>query len=218
MEGNELVARRPGDVLFFEYMKPAGLTSTKLGLELRVTQQRVNKILCGESRIMPEMALRLAAYFDSTTAGDWMALQTDYDLCLAEAEWAEEIARQVRPIGGAMKPSGDVVWDASIERVKNAGRERKKRDAPRVEVELSSEPTAAEREKLDGLEDLERRVFDLILAGEHNPDRMIIDAPIGNLLASLTMLELADLVFRDVMGNYFRGAAKPHTTRRRRWR
>lgn len=40
--------------------------------------------------------MRLARYFN-TTAAFWMALQSEYDLRVAEVELSERIAREVQP-------------------------------------------------------------------------------------------------------------------------
>ncbi len=46
--------------------------------------------------VSADTAMRLARHFN-TTAEFWIALQSDYDLRVAEVESSERIAREVRP-------------------------------------------------------------------------------------------------------------------------
>ena len=69
----------PGEVLEEEFMKPLGLTQSKLARELGVSVRAVNEIVNKKRGITPEMAIRLAERF-GTTAEFWLGLQMDYDL------------------------------------------------------------------------------------------------------------------------------------------
>jgi len=90
----------PGEILLEEFMKPSGLSANKLALELRVPSNRILAIVSGKRALSADTALRLARYF-STTADFWMNLQARYDLQQAGDEFAEIIARQVRPCNAA---------------------------------------------------------------------------------------------------------------------
>ncbi len=69
----------PGEVLEEEFMKPLGLSQSKLAKELGVSVRAVNEIANKKRGITPEMAIRLAERF-GTTAEFWLGLQMDYDL------------------------------------------------------------------------------------------------------------------------------------------
>ena len=86
----------PGEVLLEEFMKPLGLSSNKLGLDLRVPANRILEIVKGERSLSADTALRLARYFGNSP-DFWINLQARYDLEKASDELAETIAREVNP-------------------------------------------------------------------------------------------------------------------------
>jgi antitoxin HigA-1 len=87
----------PGEILQKDYLKPLGVSQTKLALALRIPQQRVNEIVHGRRSITVDTAMRLAAYFGSS-AQVWLNLQARYDLEKAEDEHlAERIRAEVAP-------------------------------------------------------------------------------------------------------------------------
>ena len=53
----------PGEVLEEEFMKPLGLSQSKLARELGVSVRAINEIVNKKRRITPEMAIRLAERF-----------------------------------------------------------------------------------------------------------------------------------------------------------
>ena len=69
----------PGEILEEEFMKPLGLSQSKLARELGVSVRAVNEIVNKKRGITPEMAIRLSERF-GTTAEFWLGLQMDYDL------------------------------------------------------------------------------------------------------------------------------------------
>jgi addiction module HigA family antidote len=75
-------------------MKPLGLTANRLAAELSVPVTRVNDIVRGRRAITADTALRLARYF-GTTPRFWVALQSNYDLELAQDARGAEIAGRV---------------------------------------------------------------------------------------------------------------------------
>lgn len=88
-------APHPGEILKDELVA-RGLSAHALALALRLPASRINQIVRGERSITPETALRLARYFGGSP-GIWLRLQVAYDLCRAEAEFAEKIAAEVAP-------------------------------------------------------------------------------------------------------------------------
>jgi len=90
----------PGEILFEEYMKPAGLTMNGLALALRVPTTRISGIVNATRSITVDTALRLGRYF-STSPQLWMNLQVFYDLRAAEKESGKQIQQQVQPLKAA---------------------------------------------------------------------------------------------------------------------
>lgn len=88
------VAVHPGAILR-EELDARSLSATRLALDLGVPPNRITGILQGKRSITAETALRLARYFGNS-AHFWMALQTDYDLVVAERDKKKEIERTVR--------------------------------------------------------------------------------------------------------------------------
>ncbi len=84
-----------GEVLWEEFMKPLGLSQTRLGRDLGVSPRRINEIIHGKRGITADTALRLSRYF-GTSAEFWLGLQADYDLDMATDRLAERIAREVK--------------------------------------------------------------------------------------------------------------------------
>jgi addiction module HigA family antidote len=87
----------PGEILLEEFLKPLGISQTRLALDLRVPAQRINDLVHGRRAVSVDTAMRLAAYF-GTTPEVWLNLQTRFDLERAEDEnLAERIKEEVRP-------------------------------------------------------------------------------------------------------------------------
>jgi len=77
----------PGEILLEEFLKPLGISQSRLARDLSVPVGRVNDIVQGKRAITPDTALRLAVYFNMT-AEFWINLQSHYDLKLAQTEFA----------------------------------------------------------------------------------------------------------------------------------
>jgi addiction module HigA family antidote len=95
-EGARLAPLHPGEMLREEFMKPLGLSSNALAMELRVPVTRISEIVRERRGITADTALRLARYFNMT-AEFWMRLQMEFDL---ESEIdAEQTAliQEIRP-------------------------------------------------------------------------------------------------------------------------
>ena len=86
----------PGEILREEYMVPLSLSANSLARALGVTPARINDIVRLRRGITADTALRLARYF-GTDARSWVNLQAAYDLRVAEASHAKQIAATVRP-------------------------------------------------------------------------------------------------------------------------
>jgi len=84
----------PGDILLHEFMEPMQLSANALAKALKVPTNRVTGILNGTRNITADTALRLQAAF-GVSASFWLGLQSQYNLELAEAEFAGKIAEEV---------------------------------------------------------------------------------------------------------------------------
>lgn len=69
----------PGEILFYEFLEPLGISAYRLSKDLMIPQTRVSQILKGKRRISADTALRLSKYFGNS-AKFWLGLQDDYDL------------------------------------------------------------------------------------------------------------------------------------------
>ncbi|MEO8331500.1 MAG: HigA family addiction module antitoxin [Gallionella sp.] len=88
----ELQNIHPGEVLREEFLIPLGITQYRLAKEIGVTEARISAICSGKRAITADSALRLAAFF-GTTSGFWLGLQADYDTEEAEKELSGVLAQ-----------------------------------------------------------------------------------------------------------------------------
>ena len=86
----------PGEILLMEFLKPLGITQTKLARDLNVPVRRINEIVQAKRAITLDTALRLSVYFNMSPEF-WMNLQSHYDLKLAKQNLLPKIERSVRP-------------------------------------------------------------------------------------------------------------------------
>ena len=95
-DGARMPPLHPGEMLREDFMKPLGLSSNALAMELRVPVTRISEIVRERRGITADTALRLARYF-SMSPEFWMRLQMDFDL--ESAVEAEEVAirKAIRP-------------------------------------------------------------------------------------------------------------------------
>jgi addiction module HigA family antidote len=69
----------PGEILSEEFLKPMGLTQKQLADHVGCDVKVVNRIVNGRTSVTAEMALKLAAAFD-TTPEFWLNAQQAVDL------------------------------------------------------------------------------------------------------------------------------------------
>jgi addiction module HigA family antidote len=89
-------ALHPGEMLREEFMKPLGLSSNALAMELRVPVTRISEIVRERRGITADTALRLARYFNMSPEF-WMRLQMDFDLESAADAGESAIHEGIRP-------------------------------------------------------------------------------------------------------------------------
>jgi antitoxin HigA-1 len=80
----------PGEILADE-LEELGITATELSRQLNVPPNRITQIIQGRRSITGDTALRLGHWF-GTSGQFWTKLQAAYDLRVAEARHAAEIA------------------------------------------------------------------------------------------------------------------------------
>jgi len=93
----KLAPVHPGEVLLEEFLKPMGLSQSRVALAIGVHPRRINEIVLGKRGITADTALRLAKFF-GTSAELWLGLQKDYELDVAMDEVGDLIDREVRTL------------------------------------------------------------------------------------------------------------------------
>ena len=82
----------PGEVLREEFLLPLCISQYRLAKEICVTETRISAICSGKRTITADTALRLAAFF-GTTSGFWLGLQADYDTEEAAKELSDVLTQ-----------------------------------------------------------------------------------------------------------------------------
>ena len=85
----------PGEVLLEEFLKPLGLSQSRLALDIGVHPGRINEIVLEKRRVTADTALRLARYFDMSPRF-WLGLQADYDLEIAADALGTKLEQDVK--------------------------------------------------------------------------------------------------------------------------
>jgi addiction module HigA family antidote len=95
MTDNKLNPVHPGEVLLDEFLKPMGLSQSRLALDIGVHPRRINEIVLEKRSVTADTALRLARYF-GTSPQFWLGLQDDYDLDIATDLLGLKLERDVK--------------------------------------------------------------------------------------------------------------------------
>ena len=72
----------PGEFITSVYLEPFGVSGRELATRLDVAPSTLSRILKGQSRVTPDMALRLSKALGRSPES-WLAMQDAYDLWLA---------------------------------------------------------------------------------------------------------------------------------------
>ena len=75
----------PGEFISGIYLEPNGLSGRELAESLGVAASTVSRILKGNGRVTPEMALRLSKALDRSPES-WLAMQDAHDLWQARKQ------------------------------------------------------------------------------------------------------------------------------------
>ena len=87
----------PGEILSEEFIRPLGITNSRLASDLDVPTSRISEIVNGHRPITVDTAIRLAVFFNME-ARFWLNLQAEYDVRLAEAQLLPAIRTRIRPL------------------------------------------------------------------------------------------------------------------------
>ena len=85
----------PGEILREDFIKPMGLSASRLAADMDVPPSRISDILHGRRPITADTALRLGVFFGMDPRF-WMNLQTEYDMRVAMRTLHKNIAARVR--------------------------------------------------------------------------------------------------------------------------
>ncbi|MBV8205452.1 MAG: HigA family addiction module antidote protein [Acidobacteria bacterium] len=86
----------PGDVLREDFLRPLGMSITRLAIALCVPATRMAEIVHRERAITSDTALRLARFF-GTTPEFWLNMQAAFELQVASDKLSADIDRTVHP-------------------------------------------------------------------------------------------------------------------------
>ena len=81
----------PGEMLEEEFLKPLGLTKSRLAKDIGVPAQRIGEIVSGKRGVSADTDLRLCRYF-GLSDGWWLRGQAAYDTAIAKAALQKELA------------------------------------------------------------------------------------------------------------------------------
>jgi len=73
----------PGEFIKEVYLEPLRITPRRVALQLKVSPSTFSRLLKGQSRVSPEMALRLSKCLGRSPES-WLAMQNIYDLWQAK--------------------------------------------------------------------------------------------------------------------------------------
>ncbi|HYA01920.1 MAG TPA: HigA family addiction module antitoxin, partial [Syntrophobacteria bacterium] len=84
----------PGEVLSEEFLKPLGLTQSRVAKDIGVSPRRINEIVHLKRAITASAALRLARYL-GTTERFWLNIQARYDLEVERDRLGDRLEKEV---------------------------------------------------------------------------------------------------------------------------
>ena len=89
---DRIAAPTAGEILAEEFMKPLGISSYRLAMDIRVPVSRIQDILHDRRKITADTSIRLAKYF-GVSETFFLNIQNDIDLRNARAELAAELEK-----------------------------------------------------------------------------------------------------------------------------
>jgi addiction module HigA family antidote len=85
----------PGEILSKEFLKPMGITNSRLASDIDVPASRISAIVNKHRPITVDTAMRLGMYF-SMEPRFWVNLQAEYDFRMAELNLLPAIEGRIR--------------------------------------------------------------------------------------------------------------------------
>ena len=89
---DRIAAPTAGEILAEEFMKPLGISSYRLAMDIRVPVSRIQDILHDRRKITADTSIRLAKYF-GVSETFFLNIQNDIDLRNARAELEAELEK-----------------------------------------------------------------------------------------------------------------------------
>lgn len=93
----KLEAIHPGEILIEDFLKPMGITNSRLASDIDVPASRISDIVNGRRPITIDTAMRLGIYFKMEPRF-WVNLQTEYDMRVAQVKLLPEIKSRIRKL------------------------------------------------------------------------------------------------------------------------
>jgi addiction module HigA family antidote len=87
----------PGEILQENFLKPMGLSQSRLAKDIGVPARRINEIVQGQCAFTEDTALRLDRYF-KMSAQFWLNLQSHYDLQVVGDRHGRRLEREVKEL------------------------------------------------------------------------------------------------------------------------
>ncbi len=85
----------PGEILSEEFIKPMGITNSRLAADIDVPTSRISEIVNKHRPITVDTAMRLGVFFNME-ARFWLNLQSEYDVRMAEVNLLPEMKSRIR--------------------------------------------------------------------------------------------------------------------------
>ena len=147
-------AQHPGALLLERYLKPLGITPSQLAESIRAPLSQVDELIAGQRSVTPDMAARLALFFD-VPALWWLVDQARYDA--AHLAPVEELRGVVTPCEGL---SDVLVTPSGVKRLPPAGAV----PAEPAKATFSEDFLARLRAQVEGTAETPRTVTETTLA------------------------------------------------------
>lgn len=95
----KLPAVTPGEILLEEFLRPTGISQSRLAKEIGVPAQRIGEIVAGRRAVTADTDLRFCRFFGLSN-GYWLRAQVAHDTEIAQDALAAELAK-IKPWSGA---------------------------------------------------------------------------------------------------------------------
>lgn len=97
-----LPSLHPGEILLEKFLIPLNISQQKLSRDINIPLRRINELCRGKREMIPDTALRLGLYFQ-TSSEFWLILQSRYDLAQLQEKEGVRIKREVCPFSGSVR-------------------------------------------------------------------------------------------------------------------